>query len=114
MKVRLSLESGFNFHFFAEDRFFVILGSLLESFWEPSSSLYSFLVARGAKTGSQKRGQKSIEKKVVFRVPAGVREGEESNGGRVVTGMRLLTFAVKTELSLESCRISRRLKFQIP
>ena len=33
-----------------------ILGSILESFWEPSSPLYSFWVAMVAKTGSQKRG----------------------------------------------------------
>ncbi len=39
-------------------RFGSILGSILESFWEPSSLLYSFLVARVAKTGSQKRGNK--------------------------------------------------------
>ncbi len=37
-------------------RFGSILGSILESFWGPSSPLYSFLVARVAKTGSQKRG----------------------------------------------------------
>ncbi len=37
-------------------RFGSILGSILESFWEPSSLLYSFLVARVAKTGAQKRG----------------------------------------------------------
>ena len=37
-------------------RFGSILGSILESFWEPSSPLYSFLVALVAKTGSQKRG----------------------------------------------------------
>ncbi len=33
-----------------------ILGSILESFWEPSSPLYSFWGALVAKTGSQKRG----------------------------------------------------------
>ena len=33
-----------------------MLGSMLESFWEPSLPLYSFLVARMTKTGSQKRG----------------------------------------------------------
>ena len=38
-------------------RFGSILGSILESFWEPSSPLYSFLVARVTKTGSQKRGK---------------------------------------------------------
>ena len=36
-------------------RFGSILGSILESFWEPSSPLYSFLVDPVAKTGSQKR-----------------------------------------------------------
>ena len=40
-----------------------MLGSSLESFWGPSSLLYSFLVARVAKTGSQKRGQNIVKKK---------------------------------------------------
>ncbi len=44
-------------------RFGSILGSMLESFWEPSSLLYSFLVARVAKTGSQKRGKTNVNKK---------------------------------------------------
>ncbi len=48
--MRLSPESGFNFHFFAESGFVSILGSLLEVFWEESSSLYAFLVARGAQS----------------------------------------------------------------
>ena len=33
-------------------------GSVLESFWEPSAPLYSFLVARVTKTGSQREGKK--------------------------------------------------------
>ena len=39
-----------------------ILGSILESFWEPSSLLYSFSVARVAETGSQQRVTKTKDK----------------------------------------------------
>ncbi len=42
-------------------RFGSILGSILESFWESSSPLYSFWGARVATTGSQKRGSKRDE-----------------------------------------------------
>ncbi len=44
-------------------RFGSISASILESFWEPSSPLYSFLVALVAKTGSQKRGKQKNEKR---------------------------------------------------
>ncbi len=36
-----------------------VLGSILESFWEPSAPLCSLWVARVTKTGSQKRGSKN-------------------------------------------------------
>ena len=35
-----------------------ILGSILESFWGPSSPLYSFVGARVAETGSKKKHRK--------------------------------------------------------
>ena len=38
-------------------------GAILESFWGPSSLLYSFLVARVAKTALKKRGDKTVKKK---------------------------------------------------
>ena len=44
-------------------RFGSILGSILESFGGPSSLLHSFLVARMAKTGSQKRGKTKEKQK---------------------------------------------------
>ena len=40
-------------------RFGSVLGSILESFWEPSAPLCSLWVARVTKTGSQKRGSKN-------------------------------------------------------
>ena len=46
-----------------------ILGSILESFWEPSSLLYSFLGALAAETGSQQRVKKRKAKNP--RKPAG-------------------------------------------
>ncbi len=42
-----------------------ILGSILESFWGPSSSLYSFLGAGVHKKGLQKEGSKNSAKKVM-------------------------------------------------
>ncbi len=42
-----------------------ILGSMLESFWVPSSSLYSFLGAGVHKKGLQKEGSKNSSKKVM-------------------------------------------------
>ena len=45
-----------------------ILGSILESFWEPSSPLYSLWVALVAKTGSQKRGSKKEPKETPPKV----------------------------------------------
>ena len=56
--MRLSRDSGFNFHFFAEAGFCSILPSILESFWRPSWPLYSFLADLGAKKGSPKSDQK--------------------------------------------------------
>ena len=40
-----------------------LLASILESFWEPSSSLYSFLLARVRKRGSKRRLKKKTLKK---------------------------------------------------
>ena len=62
-------------------RFGSILGSILESFWGPSSLLYSFLVAQVAKTGSQKRGQNIVKKGLqkVMRGHATNRSGRPYN-----------------------------------
>ncbi len=56
--MRLSRESGFNFHFFAEAGFCSILTSILESFLRPSRPQNYILAALGAKKGSPKSGQK--------------------------------------------------------
>ncbi len=64
--MRLSRESGFNFHFFAEAGFCSILTSILESFWRPRWPLYSFLAALEAKKGSPKSGQKKRRQIVQF------------------------------------------------
>ena len=66
--MRLSRESGFNFHFFAEAGFCSILTSILESFWRPRWPLYSFLAALEAKKGSPKSGQKKKRQIQGFRV----------------------------------------------
>ena len=44
-------------------RFGSILGSILESFWGPSSLLYSFLVAGVAETGPPKMMHKKVKNK---------------------------------------------------
>ena len=61
-----------------------ILGSILESFWGPSSSLYSFLGAGVHKKGLQKEGSKNSSKKVMrvmVRWSKVVRAGEGPGGG---------------------------------
>ena len=57
------------------------------------------LVARVAKTGSQNTGKKTEEKKVIFWVPAG--GGSNHRRWSWLPGMCLVTFGLKTELSLE-------------
>ncbi len=52
-------------------RFGSILGSILESFWEPSSPLYSFLVALVANSPPPKGGFLSVRFVVDFRVRPG-------------------------------------------
>ena len=66
--MRLSRESGFNFHFFAEAGFCSILSSILDAFWRPSLPLYSFWAALEAKKGSPKSGPKKKEQIQEFRV----------------------------------------------
>ena len=63
-KIELSLKRELNFHFFAKFDFSSILGSILESFWGPSSQLYSFLeVQRVSKRVFERSMKKGCEKK---------------------------------------------------
>ncbi len=59
------------------------------------------LVARVAKTGSQNTGKKTEEKKVIFRVLLGGWGGSDQLREERLPGMCLLTFGLKTELSLQ-------------
>ena len=74
-----------------------IFGSILESFWEPSSSLYSFW-SSGWPKQAHKKEKKKRGKKVIFW---GRQGGRAPYGERGVPGMCLLTFGLKTELSLQ-------------
>ena len=60
MKVELSRRRELNFHFFTKFYFSLILDSILESFWGPSSQLYSFL---GAQRVSKKVFERSMKKR---------------------------------------------------
>ena len=59
------------------------------------------LVARMANTGSQNTVNKTEEKKVIFRVLLGGWGGRGHRRWARLPGMCLLTFGLKTELSLE-------------
>ena len=59
-KIELSPRRELNFHFFAKFDFSLILDSILESFWGPSSQLYSFLEVQGV---SKKVFKRSIKKR---------------------------------------------------
>ena len=63
-KIELSPRRELNFHFFTKFDFSLILGSILESFWGPSSQLYSFLEAqRVSKKVFERSMKKRCEKK---------------------------------------------------
>ena len=59
-KIELSLKRELNFHFFTKFNFSSIWGSILESFWGPSSQLYSFLQAQRV---SKKVFERSMKKR---------------------------------------------------
>ena len=59
-KIELSPRRELNFHFFTKFDFSLILGSILESFWGPSSQLYSFLEAQRV---SKKVFERSMKKR---------------------------------------------------
>ena len=64
LKIEFSPRREPNFHFFAKFDFSSILGSILESFWDPSSQLYSFLeVQRVSKKVFEKGMKKRCERK---------------------------------------------------
>ena len=63
-KIELSLKRELNFHFFTKFDFSSIWGPILESFWGPSSQLYSFLEAqRVSKKVFERSMKKRCEKK---------------------------------------------------
>ena len=63
MKTTISRESECDRHYCSHPRKTHLLGSILESFWGPSSPLYSFLGARVRKRGSKRRRKKRAEKR---------------------------------------------------
>ena len=68
------------------------LGSILESFWEPSSPLYSFWVARVAKKGHKREGK--TKKSEILGAGRG---GSNTLRWTWSPPLRLVTFGVEAE-----------------
>ena len=76
-KIELSLKRELNFHFFAKFDFSSILGSILESFWGPSSQLYSFLEAQRV---SKKVFERSMKKRCEKKAASDASDAENWGG----------------------------------